>query len=140
MAGQRGLDRNPRRLKITDFAYHDDVRVLTQDRAQCVGEVEADLGLHLDLVDSRQLVFDGIFHSEQFKFRAIEIFQRCLKCCGLTAAGRPGDQHDSVRKLHQAIQLFLGSGIETELGEIELDAGAVQNAHHDAFTENGRQR
>ena len=53
VAGERGLDRVLRRLRVADLAHHDDVRVLAQDVAQRAGEVEPDLGLHLHLVEAR---------------------------------------------------------------------------------------
>ena len=65
VAGQRGLDRDLRRLQVADLADHDDVRVLAQDRAQRMREGEADLRLHLDLVDAGQLVLDRILDGER---------------------------------------------------------------------------
>ena len=41
VAGERGLDRDPRRLGVADLADHDDVGVGAQDRAQPGGERQA---------------------------------------------------------------------------------------------------
>jgi hypothetical protein len=38
MSRERGLDANLQRLTVTDFANHDDVGVVAQNRAQCLGE------------------------------------------------------------------------------------------------------
>ena len=54
VAGERGLDRDLRRLEVADFADQDDVRVLAQERAQRGGEVQPDLLVHLHLVDARR--------------------------------------------------------------------------------------
>ena len=61
MAGQRRLHRDLHGFEIADFADHDDVGVLPQDRAQKAGEIEPDLRLYLDLVDAGQLILDRIF-------------------------------------------------------------------------------
>ena len=54
MAGQRRLHGDLGGFEVADFADHDDVRVLAQDGAQQMGEIEADLRLDLDLVDAGQ--------------------------------------------------------------------------------------
>ena len=61
MAGERGLDGDFSRFQVADFADQNDVGILTQERAQGCGEVQADLLLHLHLVDAGELEFDGIF-------------------------------------------------------------------------------
>src|SRR5450759_1748153 len=47
--------------QIADFADHDDVRVLPQNRAQCFGKRHVDARIDLSLADAVQLVFDRIF-------------------------------------------------------------------------------
>ena len=54
VAGQRRLDRDPRRLRVADLADHHDVGVGAQDRAQPGGEVEPGLAVDVDLVDRRR--------------------------------------------------------------------------------------
>ena len=51
------LMRDLRRLEVADFADHDDVRILAQERAQRRGERQADLRVDVDLVDAGQLDF-----------------------------------------------------------------------------------
>ena len=53
VAGERRLDGDLGRLAVADFADQDDVRVVAQDAPQARGERQADLGVHLDLVDAR---------------------------------------------------------------------------------------
>ena len=51
VARERRLQRDLRGLGVADLADHDDVGVLPQDVAQRLGEAEADLRLHGDLVE-----------------------------------------------------------------------------------------
>ena len=48
-------------FEVADLADHDDVGVLPQERAQGHREVQADLVVHLHLVDAVQVVLDRIF-------------------------------------------------------------------------------
>ena len=57
---QRGLDGNLRGLEVSNLTDHDDVGVLTQERAQCRGEVQADVFVHLHLVDADEVELDRI--------------------------------------------------------------------------------
>ena len=52
VAGERGLDRDLRGLEVTNLTDHDDVRVLAQEGAERGREVQADLVVHLHLVDA----------------------------------------------------------------------------------------
>ncbi len=58
--GLRGLDRDVGRLEVADFADHDDVRILAQERLERRGEREARLVVDVDLVHAGQLDFAGI--------------------------------------------------------------------------------
>ena len=60
MARERCLDRDLRGLEVANLADHDDVGVLTQEGAQGRGEVQADVVVHLDLVDPGEIELDGI--------------------------------------------------------------------------------
>ena len=61
VAGERRLNRGAGGFLVADFADHDHVGVLPQQRAQGLGERQPDLLLHLELVDQRQVVFDRVF-------------------------------------------------------------------------------
>ena len=62
MAGQARLHRDLRRLQIADFADHDDVRVLAQNRAQGARETHFDAGVYLSLTDAVEVVLDRVLH------------------------------------------------------------------------------
>ncbi len=97
MAGQRRLDSNARSLKIANLADHDDVWVLPQDRAQRTRKVEPDGGLDLHLIDPRKLIFDRILDRENLALSVVEPLESRIEGGCLAAAGRTGDQDDSVR-------------------------------------------
>ena len=70
VAGERGLDRDLGGLEVADLADHDDVRVLPQERAQRGREVQADLVVHLHLVDAVQVVLDRILGGADVRRRS----------------------------------------------------------------------
>ena len=67
MAGQRRVNGDIRGLGVAHFADHDDVWILANEGAHRGGESEADRGLHLDLVDARNFIFDRILDGEDLR-------------------------------------------------------------------------
>ena len=61
VTGKRRFDSDFSGFEVADFADENDVGILTQEGAQSGGKVQADLLLHLYLIDAGQLEFDGIF-------------------------------------------------------------------------------
>ena len=58
MAGEGGLHADLGGLEVADLAHHDDVRVLAQEAAKGGREVEADVVVHLHLVDPEEVELD----------------------------------------------------------------------------------
>ena len=52
MPGKSGFDTNLGSLEIPDLTNHDDIRVLTQKGAQSGSKVQADILMHLHLIDT----------------------------------------------------------------------------------------
>ncbi len=52
VAGKRGVDGNLRRFGVADFAHHDLVGIVTQDRTQAASEGQAFLFVHRNLGDA----------------------------------------------------------------------------------------
>jgi len=71
VAGERGLYRDLRGFVVADFADHDDVRVLAQDGAQRLGEIQIDFRIHLCLADTGELVLDRVFHCHDVGVRRV---------------------------------------------------------------------
>src|SRR6266403_1749284 len=58
---ERGLDSDFRRFKVANLADQNDVGILAQEGAERGGKVQANLLLHLYLVDAGQLELDRVF-------------------------------------------------------------------------------
>ena len=68
-------DSNLRRLRVTDFSDHDDIRVLTEDGTQAIGEGQPRLDVDLNLIDPCQLVFDWVFNGDDVDLRLVDFFK-----------------------------------------------------------------
>src|SRR5881392_2376724 len=75
MTGETRVYCDSRRLKIANFADHDDVRRLAQDRTQRSWERHADLRIDLHLVDACHLVLDRLFHGDDFAVRFVDVIE-----------------------------------------------------------------
>src|SRR5437899_1429317 len=60
------------------------------------GDAEADLRLHLNLVDALELVLDRILDGEKLLLRRVEAHQARVERRRLAAAGRAGDEQDAL--------------------------------------------
>ena len=72
MSGQRGVDGNFRGFVVADFADHNDVGVLAQQRPQAVGKSVADFRVDLALVNVRDAVFNRVFNGGNVYFRGVK--------------------------------------------------------------------
>ena len=81
MARQRRVNGDLRRFAVTDFADHDDVRVLTQEGTQRPRKRHADVGLHLHLVDARHVVFDRVLGRHDTDVDLVHLVQERVKRC-----------------------------------------------------------
>ena len=72
MARKRSIDGDVRRLRISNFSDHDDVRRLSQHRAQCCRECHPDVGLNHHLINTRQLVLDRVLDGDDLFVRLVD--------------------------------------------------------------------
>ena len=91
------LNGDLRRFGVADFADHDLVRVVAQDRAQPAGEGQPLLLVYRNLRNAANLVFDRVFDGDDLVFVGLDLVQRGVKRGGLAGAGRAGHQHHAVR-------------------------------------------
>src|SRR5690606_41697615 len=103
--------------------------------AQTRGEGEADVFFDVDLHDAVDFQFDGVFGGDDFDFGGIEFGQAPVEGGGLTGTGGPGDEEDAVGLGDDVADDFERAGREAEFFEVDLDGGAVEDTHHDAFAE-----
>ncbi|MNS74569.1 hypothetical protein D3C72_1080500 [compost metagenome] len=130
VTGERGLNGDLRGFEIADFANHDDVRVLTQDRAQGLGKGQVDLGVDLCLADAGQFIFDRVFHRHDVALAGIELAQRGIQRGGFARARGPGHQHDAVWLGHQLFEAAQGFTLHADRAEAEFVFALVQQAQH----------
>src|SRR6266446_5779612 len=133
MTGERRLDRYLRSLHVANFADHDDVGIVAQQRAEHIGEAQADALLHLNLVDAVELVLDRILDGEDLALGRVEADERCVERRGLAAARWPGDKKDAVRALERVEIDLEVAAAQAKRREIQPYALAVQQPQHDAL-------
>lgn len=61
MSRDRRFNRKASRFRISDFSDHNNVRILTEETSESIGEVEPDLWVNLGVIYSLYAVFDRIF-------------------------------------------------------------------------------
>src|SRR5208283_1878600 len=121
-------------FKVSCFSYHNDVRVLPYNVPERVRKIQAYLRLDLYLVDSLELVFYGIFNSNDLFVRGVYLVQGAVKCCGLAAPGWSGYKYYAVRPADQLLKSVKGLTEEAETLKVDNNTLLVKDPHHDAFT------
>src|SRR5215471_14030935 len=121
MTGERGANGCARGLHIAHLADHDYIRVLAQNGAQAVNEIQSDRRLDLHLVDARQLVFDRVLDREHLALDRVEELQGGVEGRGLAAAGRAADEDNTVRQDEKPVYDIGGAIIEAERRKREID-------------------
>ena len=88
VAGERRLNGHVRSFFVADLADHDDVGVLSQDRAQRRREGHVDLRVDLNLAKAWVDHLDRVFDARDVDFRSREIPQRRVERGRLAGTGR----------------------------------------------------
>ncbi len=88
VAGERRLNRDLRGFRVADFADHDLVGVVAQDRPQAARERQPLLLVDRNLRDARELVFDRVFNRDDLVLDRLDLGQRRVERRRLAAAGR----------------------------------------------------
>ena len=95
------MDTDAGRFYVADLAYHNDVRVLTQNTAQSVGEGESGFIVDSDLIDAVDTVLNRVFDRDDVFAGVVDISQRRIQRGRLTAARRTCNQHDAIGRTEQ---------------------------------------
>src|SRR5215468_935286 len=138
MAGERGANGGARSLHVAHLADHDYIRILAQNGAQTMNEIEPDRRLDLHLVDALELVFDRVLDREYLAFDRVQDLQRGVEGRRLAAAGRAADEDDAVGQGKQSVEDVGGAIVEAERCEREIDLLLVEDAHDDALAVHDR--
>ena len=129
VAGERGAKADAGRFRVADFAHHDDVRILPQKRPEGSGEGQTDLRLHLDLIDSLELVLDGVFDRADVRVGFVQLVQAGVQRGALAAAGRAGHKHQTVRHLDRFDQVLRLPFVESQAGKFDGNGSLVEDSH-----------
>src|SRR5579883_3062915 len=139
MPGERGVDRDLGGFGVADFADHDHVGVLAQNRSQSVGESQVDFRIDLHLADAMELVLDRILDRDDVLFGRIDLLQTGVKRGRLARSGGPGDQNDAVALADQAVEPAQVLAAESQPIQFQIDQilRLIEQPQHDTFAEGG---
>jgi len=140
VAGLGCLDRDLRGFQVTDFAYHDDVRILAQERPQGRRECEAHLVINVDLVDAGQIDFCRIFGCRDVRARLVEEVQAGVEGHGLATAGGACHQYHPVRAADRGQQGFPLFRFVAQRIDVQQGGAGIEYPQHDLFAMQRRQR
>ena len=138
MARQRRTDGNLRCFRVPNLSHHHDIRVLTQNGAQTVGESEIPAGAHGDLRHSRKLVLDRVLDGQDFQFRRVNALKDRVKRGRFAATCWTGGQEKSVRLFHHSSQQRRPFRIQPQLLRSQHLGVFFQQTHDQALPINRR--
>ena len=127
-----------RSFEVANFANHDDIGRLPEDRAQRDRKGHSDFRIHLHLVDPIHLIFDRLFDRDDLAVGFVDVVQAGVKGACLAGTGRASDKQNAVGQLDQTLERFLIVAEKSELGQTEHEARFVEHAHNDALAVIGR--
>lgn len=137
MAGDGSFHGQMRGLGVADFSDHHDVRILSEQRAEAVGERKPDLRVDLRVVDSRDAVFDRVFQRRDVAVFGIEARKHRVERGGLSRAGRTDDEDEPVARPQVLFHLHHVHRKHADGPEIEALGLFLQNADDDLFAVDG---
>src|SRR6266850_6517141 len=134
MAGERSLDGDLRRFLVPNFTNQNHIRIMPQNRAQPLGKGQSGLFRNLDLIDAPQLIFDRVFNRNDLAHRIVNFVERGIEGRGFAAAGRSGDENDSVRQLKHSLERLELALVHAKLLHAQQGGVLPQQPHHHRFT------
>ena len=98
MSCHRCFERQGGRLRVTDFAHQNDVRILTNNRAENIGEVEFQVAVDLDLRGEVEIVFDRVLNGDNVAcmVSALDGVESGVKRRRLASPGRSGNKNEAT--------------------------------------------
>src|ERR1700722_13933237 len=97
MPSERRIDSDHRRFLVANFADHDLVWVVAQNRTEAASEVKTLLLIYRNLRDARNLVFDLVFDRYDFVLDVLDLIDSRVERSGLAGTGGTGDENHAIR-------------------------------------------
>ena len=135
VAGERGIDGDLRGFLVADFADHDLVRVMAQNRTQAARKRQALFFVYRNLGDAADLIFDRVFNGDDLVFVVLDFVDGRVERGGFARAGGAGDQHHAVGFLNVTAEANLVGPVEADHVERQVpkffaERLFVQHAKH----------
>ena len=137
VSGERGLNRDARRVGITNLTDQDDVGVLTQQCPQTGGERQSGLLVGLHLVDAGEHVFHGILDGGDVLARVVDLEKRRVQRRCFSGSGGSGTDDHAERRTNHLRERFVGVARHAEFAESDHRATFVEQPHHQFLAEDG---
>ena len=131
VARQRSLNRNLSGFKVANLTNQDDVRILSKEGPQQLGERQFLVRIDLALDETINVVFNGILSRQNFGLGVIEFIEAGVQRGGLARTSRPGDDHNAIGAFDQVTNRLKVIRAKTDVVQTQLDIASVQNPHHD---------
>ena len=112
---QRGINRDFSCLLITNFSDHNDIRRLTQHRAQRCRKGHPHIASDLHLIHSRHLILNRILDSDNFTIGMVNAVQSRIKRGGFTRTRWSSHQEHTVWHRDNTLKSGLVIAEEPEL-------------------------
>src|SRR5262249_7589686 len=133
VTSEGSFDRDFSSFEVANFTDQNDVRILAQKRTQRGRKVQADLFLHLHLVDAEKIELDRVLRGHDVGVDCVQRLERRVERVRLTASRWTSNQHHPVRLRNISPELRERLRLKTELGHVEHEVLFVQQAEHDFF-------
>lgn len=105
VSSDRSLDSQARGFRVPYLSNHDDIRILTKQAPEPVGEVEPDLRIYLRMIHSFDPVLDRILQCGDVFFLWIKPRKHGVKRRGLPGSGRTNDKDQPELVFEMLFQL-----------------------------------
>ena len=91
-----------------------------------------------DLVDTGQVIFDGILGRDDLAVRAVQSVQGSVEGGGFPRSGRSGHEENTIRTLNEAGEVLEVAIAEAELLDPDLDVVFIEKSHNGGLSVVGR--
>ena len=139
VAREGRLNRHIRGFQITDLPDHDDIGILTHQRAHTGGKIEVNSGVNLHLVEGWLNHLYGVFNRTDIDIGSGQPAQRRVQRRGLARACWAGHQDDARTLLNHALPSTVVITAQAQFFKtLQQDIG-IKDTHHELFAKGRRQ-